>query len=115
MSFRDDAADLRHELTELRRAMHREPEIGLDLPRTQEKILAALDGLPLETTTGTGLSSVTAVLRGGRAGRERRPAVLLRADMDALPVQEDTGLDYASRIPGRMHACGHDLHVAGLV
>lgn len=115
MSFRDDAADLRHELTELRRALHREPEIGLHLPRTQEKILAALGGLPLETTTGTGLSSVTAVLRGGRAGGERRPAVLLRADMDALPVQEDTGLDYASRIPGRMHACGHDLHVAGLV
>jgi len=68
-------------------------------------------GLPPESTTGTALSSVTAVLRGGRPG----PAVLLRADMDALPVHEDSGLDHASRIPGAMHACGHDLHVAGLV
>ncbi|MBO2462080.1 M20 metallopeptidase family protein [Actinomadura violacea] len=116
MSVCDDAADLREELTELRRALHREPELGLDLPRTQEKVLAALDGLPLEITTGKGLSSVTAVLRGGASRPDgTRPAVLLRGDMDALPVQEDTGLDYASAIPGRMHACGHDLHVAGLV
>ncbi|GGV30263.1 amidohydrolase [Actinomadura cremea] len=111
MSIREDAADLREELTVLRRALHREPELGLDLPRTRDKVLAALDGLPLEISTGTALTSVTAVLRGGRPG----PAVLLRGDMDALPVQEDTGLDYASAIPGRMHACGHDLHVAGLV
>jgi amidohydrolase len=107
----DDAAALGEELTALRRALHREPEVGLHLPRTQERVLAALDGLPLEISTGEGLSSVTAVLRGGRPG----PVVLLRADMDALPVQEDTGVDYASRIPGAMHACGHDLHVAGLV
>ncbi|MFV2177932.1 M20 family metallopeptidase [Actinomadura sp. LOL_016] len=111
MSIREDAADLREELTVLRRDLHREPELGLDLPRTRDKVLAALDGLPLEISTGTALTSVTAVLRGGRPG----PAVLLRGDMDALPVQEDTGLDYASAIPGRMHACGHDLHVAGLV
>ncbi|TDD88505.1 amidohydrolase [Actinomadura darangshiensis] len=115
MPVPDDAAGLREELVELRRSLHREPELGLDLPRTQEKILAALDGLPLEITTGKALTSVTAVLRGeGRPGGPR-PAVLLRADMDALPVQEETGLDYGSRIPGRMHACGHDLHVAGLV
>lgn len=111
MSVVEDAAELRDELTELRRALHREPELGLDLPRTQEKVLAALDGLPLEITTGGALTSVTAVLRGGRPG----PPVLLRADMDALPVREDTGLDYSSQIPGRMHACGHDLHVAALV
>ncbi|QFG21149.1 M20 family metallopeptidase [Actinomadura sp. WMMB 499] len=117
MSIREDAAGLREELTVLRRDLHREPELGLDLPRTQEKVLAALDGLPLEISTGTALTSVTAVLRGGRAGRPdgtRGPAVLLRGDMDALPVHEDTGLDYASAVPGRMHACGHDLHVAGL-
>ncbi|GIH59775.1 M20 metallopeptidase family protein [Microbispora siamensis] len=104
MSFQD-------ELVELRRALHREPEIGLDLPRTQEKVLAALDGLPLEITTGERLSSVTAVLRGGRPG----PAVLLRADMDALPVHEKTDVPYRSRFDGRMHACGHDLHTAMLV
>jgi hippurate hydrolase len=102
---------MQDELVRFRRTLHAEPEVGLDLPRTKEKVLAALDGLPLEITTGTGLSSVTAVLRGARPG----PAVLLRADMDALPMTERTGLDYASRIDGRMHACGHDLHTAMLV
>ncbi|OIJ68644.1 amidohydrolase [Streptomyces mangrovisoli] len=107
----DDAFALADDLAELRRALHREPELGLFLPRTQRKVLDALAGLPLEITTGERLSSVTAVLRGGRPG----PAVLLRADMDALPVTEDTGLPYASTVPGVMHACGHDLHTAGLV
>ncbi|MFJ4616942.1 M20 family metallopeptidase [Streptomyces sp. NPDC088812] len=106
-----DATALADELTELRRRLHRDPELGLDLPRTQGRVLEALEGLPLEITTGRGLTSVTAVLRGGRPG----PAVLLRADMDALPVTEDTGLPYASENPGVMHACGHDLHTAGLV
>jgi amidohydrolase len=106
-----EAAGLTPELARLRRQIHREPEIGLDLPRTQEKVLAALDGLPLEVSQGRGLRSVTAVLRGGRPGS----AVLLRGDMDALPVTERTGLEYASVIPGAMHACGHDLHTAMLV
>ncbi|MFF8596278.1 M20 family metallopeptidase [Streptomyces sp. NPDC015220] len=106
-----DAHALTDDLRRLRRTLHQEPELGLHLPRTQTTVLAALDGLPLEITTGTALSSVTAVLRGGRPG----PAVLLRADMDALPVQETTGLPYASRHPGAMHACGHDLHVSALV
>ncbi|GLX92434.1 M20 family metallopeptidase [Herbidospora sp. NBRC 101105] len=105
MTFQD-------ELEKLRRAIHREPEIGLDLPRTQEKVLAALDGLPLEVTTGQRLTSVTAVLRGGRSeGR----SVLLRADMDALPIRERVPVDYRSVIDGAMHACGHDLHTAMLV
>ncbi|MFD9125625.1 M20 family metallopeptidase [Kitasatospora sp. NPDC059571] len=107
----DAAARIRPDLADLRRELHRDPEIGLDLPRTQARILAALDGLPLETALGKGLSSVTAVLRGGRPG----PAVLLRADMDALPVQETSGLPFASQVPGAMHACGHDLHMAALV
>src|SRR5262249_9170148 len=109
-SMRALAADLQDDLVRLRRDLHREPELGLDLPRTQEKVLAALDGLPLETTTGTSLSSVTAVLRGSSPG----PVVLLRGDMDALPVTEQTGLPYSSRIEGNMHACGHDLHTAML-
>ncbi|MEW2353669.1 M20 family metallopeptidase [Spirillospora sp. NPDC029432] len=111
MPLLDDAAALLPELTELRHDLHREPELGLDLPRTQERVLAALKGLPLEIGTGKGLSSVTAVLRGGGPG----PAVLLRGDMDALPVQEETDVPYASQVPGKMHACGHDMHVAGLV
>ena len=109
--LRAAAADLQDELVRLRRELHREPELGLQLPRTQEKVLAALDGLPLETTTGTALSSVTAVLRGSSPG----PVVLLRGDMDALPLTERSGLSYASETPGRMHACGHDLHTAMLV
>ena len=107
---RDDAAQISGELVELRQAIHADPEIGLDLPRTQEKVLAAIDGLPLEVTTGRALSSVTAVLRGTRPGE----TVLLRGDMDALPVTEATGLPYASRNDGVMHACGHDLHTAML-
>jgi amidohydrolase len=110
MPVRDEAAAMAGEIAELRHAIHREPEIGLDLPKTQAKVLAALDGLPLEISTGEGLTSVTAVLRGGRPG----PAVLLRGDMDALPVTEETHLPYASVIPGAMHACGHDLHTAML-
>jgi amidohydrolase len=110
VSVRDEAAELAGEIAELRHAIHREPEIGLDLPKTQHKVLEALTGLPLEISTGQGLSSVTAVLRGGRPG----PVVLLRGDMDALPVTEETGLPYASAIPGVMHACGHDLHTAML-
>src|ERR1019366_7056197 len=99
------------DLAELRHAIHREPEIGLDLPRTQAKVLAALDGLPLEITPGCALSSVTAVLRGGRAGGR---TVLLRGDMDALPVTERTNVPYSSEHDGVMHACGHDLHTAML-
>ncbi len=110
MPVRDEAAAMAGEIAGLRHAIHREPEIGLDLPKTQAKVLAALDGLPLEISTGEGLTSVTAVLRGGRPG----PAVLLRGDMDALPVTEETHLPYASVIPGAMHACGHDLHTAML-
>ena len=108
--FAAEGQDLLPDLVSLRRDIHREPEVGLHLPRTQEKILDALDGLGLEITTGKSLSSVTAVLRGGEDG----PSVLLRGDMDALPVQELTDLEYAST-NGAMHACGHDLHVAGLV
>jgi hippurate hydrolase len=116
------------DLARLRHDLHREPEIGLELPRTQEKVLKALDGLPFEITLGKDTTSVTAVLRGGApsaagstsgagtdlpAGTER-PAVLLRADMDGLPVQEKTGVAYTSRIDGAMHACGHDLHTSML-
>ncbi|KPN21595.1 M20 metallopeptidase family protein [Arthrobacter sp. Edens01] len=108
--FAAEGQDLLPDLVSLRRDIHREPEVGLHLPRTQQKILDALDGLGLEITTGKSLSSVTAVLRGGEDG----PSVLLRGDMDALPVQELTDLEYAST-NGAMHACGHDLHVAGLV
>lgn len=105
-----DASALHEDLVRLRRAIHAEPELGLHLPATQEKVLAALAGLPLEITTGKALSSVTAVMHGNRPG----PTVLLRADMDALPLNENTDVPYASETPGIMHACGHDLHTAML-
>jgi len=110
MDLRDDARSMADELSEMRHALHREPEVGLDLPRTQEKVLAAIDGLPLEVSTGKTLSSVTAVLRGGSPG----PAVLLRGDMDALPVQEEVDVPFRSQVDDRMHACGHDLHTTML-
>jgi amidohydrolase len=116
----DEAAALSGDIAELRHAIHAEPEIGLDLPKTQHKVLSALAGLPLEISTGQALSSVTAVLRGGKpsaggAGGPGGKTVLLRGDMDALPVAERTGLPYASSIEGAMHACGHDLHTSMLV
>jgi hippurate hydrolase len=98
------------ELVELRRRIHRDPELGLILPRTQATVLDAIDGMGLAVRTGTSVSSVVADLEVG-AG----PVVLLRGDMDALPMPEDTGLDFASEISGCMHACGHDAHTAMLV
>jgi hippurate hydrolase len=115
MSLRDDAGALQPDLAELRRELHQIPEIGLQLPRTQEKVLAALADLPLEITTGKSVTSVTAVLRGRAAGAPAGDAILLRGDMDALPVTERTGEPFTSRHEGAMHACGHDLHTAGLV
>lgn len=115
MPITEDAKDLQDDLVRLRHDLHRQPEIGLHLPRTQEKVLKALDGLPFEVTLGKETTSVTAVLRGGNPGAgAQRPAVLLRADMDGLPVQEKTGVDFTSQADGAMHACGHDLHTSML-
>lgn len=97
-------------MTALRRAIHAEPELGLHNPRTAEKIMAALAGLPLEYRTGPSTTGIIATLKGPANGR----TVLLRGDTDALPMPEETGLDFASTIPGAMHACGHDSHVAML-
>ena len=99
------------DVVELRRAIHADPEIGLNCPRTTGKLKAALAGLPLEIHEGPSTTGFVAVLRGPHNGR----TVLLRGDMDALPMTEETGLPFASRAPGRMHACGHDAHSAMLV
>lgn len=110
MDLPDDARSLHPDLVALRRELHREPEVGLELPRTRDRVLGALQGLPLEITEGTSTTSVTAVLRGG-AGPG--PVVLLRGDMDGLPVVENSGEGFAART-GTMHACGHDLHTSAL-
>jgi len=105
------ATELAGDAVALRRDIHRHPELGLHNPDTQQRIIAALDGLPLEITEGTGITSVVADLEGAADG----PTVLLRADTDALPMTEDSDEDYCSTLPDRAHACGHDAHVAMLV
>lgn len=114
VSTQEFLASIDDELVALRRDLHQIPEVGLDLPQTQARILEALDGLPLEITLGKTVSSIVAILRGGHETDGERDVVLLRGDMDALPVEELTGEDYAST-NGNMHACGHDLHMSLLV
>jgi hippurate hydrolase len=97
---------------ELRRAIHADPEIGLHCPRTTQKLRAAIADLPLDIHESTSTTGFIAILRGGR---DNGRTVLLRGDMDALPMQEETGLPFASQVPGAMHACGHDAHSAMLV
>lgn len=109
-SLNTAAEALAPQLTALRRAIHAEPELGLHNPRTRDKIRAALAHLPLEWREGPSTTGLVGVLKGARDGRR----VLLRGDTDALPMPEETGLEYASAIPGAMHACGHDSHVAML-
>lgn len=99
------------EVVELRRRLHRYPEIGLQLPRTQAVVAEAVRGLGLEPRLGGTTSSVVATIDGARPG----PTILLRADMDGLPLTETTGLPFASELEGSMHACGHDTHVAMLL
>jgi len=94
----------------VRRDLHRWPEVGLDLPKTRDRVLEALDGLPLDITLHKTTSGIAALLTGDKPG----PTVMLRGDMDALPMPEDTGLDYSSQVDNVMHACGHDTHVAML-
>jgi len=105
------ARSLAPDIVALRRAIHAEPELGLDCPMTMAKVRDALADLPLEWRSGPSTSGAVATLTGGKPGERR---VLLRGDMDALPMEEKTGLDFASRIEGRMHACGHDTHTAML-
>lgn len=105
----EEARALEGEIVALRRAIHAEPELGLHTPMTRDKVRAALANLPLEWREGPSTTGLTARLKGG-AGPG--PCVLLRGDMDALPMGEETGLDFASRIEGAMHSCGHDAHTA---
>ncbi len=107
----EQAHALSGDIVALRRAIHAEPELGLHTPLTRDKVRRALAGLPLEWREGPSSTGIVATLKGG-AGPGRR--VLLRGDMDALPMLEETGLPFASTIAGAMHACGHDAHTAML-
>ena len=106
----EDACSIGERITALRRAIHAEPELGLDTPKTLAKVRAELADLPLEWREGPSCTGAVAVLNSGKSGR----SVLLRGDMDALPMPEETHLSFSSTIPGRMHACGHDTHTAML-
>jgi hippurate hydrolase len=116
MTLLDDARAMAGDLADLRHRLHSRPEIGLKLQQTQATVLAALDGLNLEIHTGKELGSVTAVVRGtGATEGVDEQVVLLRADMDALPVHEEVDVPFRSTVDGAMHACGHDLHTSMLV
>lgn len=108
------AKSMAPDLVTLRRAIHAEPELGLHCPMTMAKVRDALNGLPLEWKSGPSTTGAVATLTGAKTDGDAR-RVLLRGDMDALPMEEKTGLDFASTIPERMHACGHDTHTAMLV
>lgn len=106
----ESARHLSDRIVALRRAIHAEPELGLQTPKTSAKVRQALAHLPLEWKEGGSTTGMVATLKGAKPGRR----VLLRGDMDALPMPEETGLEFASTIAGRMHACGHDTHTAML-
>jgi amidohydrolase len=110
-TLHEEARDLLDDMTQLRRTLHQWPEVGNHLPATRDVVLGALDGLPLELTLHQTTSGIAAMLTGSKPG----PTVLLRGDMDALPMPEDTGLEFSSKIDNQMHACGHDTHTAMLV
>ncbi len=98
-------------LIEIRRDIHAHPEIGFEVERTAGVVARELARLGIEHRTGVGRTGVVGYIEGGQPG----PTLLLRADMDALPIHEETGLPYASTFDGRMHACGHDLHTSTLI
>ena len=102
--------DLYEGAVALRRRLHEWPEVGNHLPNTRDAVLESLDNLPLDITLHNTTSGIAALLTGGKPG----PTVMLRGDMDALPMPEDTGLDFSSRNDNMMHACGHDTHTAML-
>ena len=108
--FLERSRELLPQAVALRRRIHAHPELGNALPRTREAVLEALDGLGLNVHLSNATSGIVAVLEGASPG----PTVLLRGDMDALPMPEDTGLPFASKVEGCMHACGHDAHTAML-
>lgn len=109
--IRDLVCEQEPRLVEIRRDIHAHPETGFDTIRTAAIVAAELEKIGLNPKTGVGRTGVVAEITGGRPG----PCLILRADMDALPIHEETNLPFASTIAGKMHACGHDLHTAALL
>src|SRR5712692_2100197 len=113
--FLHEAQELLPTAIALRRRIHAKPELGLNLPLTTEAVLDGLRGLDIGISRGPSTSGLIVSLSGTRPGSQSGRTILLRGDMDALPMPEETGLDFASEFAGRMHACGHDAHTAMLV
>jgi amidohydrolase len=112
MSVRDEVAEFEPELIATRRDLHQHPEVGFEVHRTAGIVAERLRALGMdEVVTGIGRTGVKGVLRGGKPGK----TLLIRADMDALPIQEETGVEFASQEAGKMHACGHDGHTSILL
>jgi len=109
--IRDAATALEPRLVELRRDIHAHPELAFEETRTAGIVAAELARLGIPHRTGLGRTGVLGVIEGGRPG----PTLAVRADMDALPIQEETGLPFASTVAGKMHACGHDIHTVTLL
>lgn len=106
--FRAEAEKMRNQLIAWRRDFHMHPELAFEEHRTAGIVAKHLERLSYRVQTGVAQTGVIGVLEGTKPG----PVVMLRFDMDALPVTEETGAEYASQVPGKMHACGHDGHVA---
>ncbi|GAB4261775.1 MAG: M20 aminoacylase family protein [Pararhodobacter sp.] len=114
MPVKNRLAEMHAEITEWRHDLHEHPELMYDLPRTSALVAERLRGFGCdEVVTGIGISGVVGVIRGRKT--ESGKVIALRADMDALPIQEASGVEFASKTPGRMHACGHDGHTAILL
>ncbi len=107
-SIQNQAKKIQERLVEWRRHFHQHPEIGLEVPETAGFIQQELTKLGLEVRAGVGGHGVVATITGDKPGK----CIAIRSDMDALPIREDTGLSFASQTEGRMHACGHDAHMA---
>ena len=110
MDMLNEAQKLKEELISWRRRIHRQPELGFDVYQTAELVSRTLSDLGIEAQSGVGKTGVVAYLGDGEG-----PTIAIRADMDALPIQEANPVDYASQVPGCMHACGHDAHTAILL
>jgi amidohydrolase len=109
--IREAAEALAPRLVEIRRDLHAHPELAFEETRTASIVAAELARFGIEHRTGVGRTGVLGMIEGGRPG----PTLAIRADMDALPIQEETGLPFASTAQGKMHACGHDIHTATLL
>jgi amidohydrolase len=105
-----EARKIQQQLTRWRRTIHRQPELGFDVHRTAELVATILADLGLRVQTGVGKTGVVGYLGAGNG-----PDIAMRADMDALPIQEENEVEYTSQLPGRMHACGHDAHTSMLL